>query len=77
MTYENTGQPPACSHMRNMMRRLGYLGCSIKRVPDHPELFVVSACDSMDDKVVFCRTYTEEDMKCIAHASDIFWRYIK
>lgn len=77
MTYKNTGQPPACSHMRTMMRRLGYLGCSIKRVSDHPELFVVSACDSMDDKVVFCRTYTEEDMKCITHASDIFWRYIK
>lgn len=77
MIYKRSGEANACTSMRSVMRRLGYLGCSIKRAPHYPGLYVVSARNSMDDKVVFCRIYTEEDMKCITHASDIFWRYIK
>uniref|UniRef100_A0AAU8B684 Uncharacterized protein n=1 Tax=Dulem virus 157 TaxID=3145634 RepID=A0AAU8B684_9VIRU len=67
----------AITKMRDMMKRLGYLGVSIKSVSFDDDIYIVSGVDPMDQNVVFCRPYTVEDMKCITHVSDIFWRYIK
>lgn len=63
--------------MRDMMKRLGYLGVSIKKSSFDGNVWIVSAVDPMDRNVVFCRPYTVEEMRCITHASHIFWRYVK
>lgn len=67
--------PPALVNFKTMLRRLGFLGVSARKVDD--ALYVICAVDPMDDKRPFCRTYSLDDMRCITHASDIFWRYIK
>ena len=62
--------------MRAFMCRLGFQSSSVKQSKDVPGMFVVTAYDPVD-RYNFCRSYTIEDIRCIVHASDIFWRYIK
>lgn len=69
-------EPAPCRSMRRIMRRLGFDSPTIKRAKDVPDMFVVTAYDPIDC-YNFCRSYTLEDIRCIARASDIFWRYIK
>jgi hypothetical protein len=38
--------------------------------------YVVTAYDPVE-RYNFCRSYTLEEIKCITHASKIFWRFIK
>lgn len=71
------GQPSEVTSMRDMMRRLGYLGVNVKKSSFDGNVYLVSGMDPMDRNVVFCRPYTLEEMRCITHASDIFWRYVK
>lgn len=61
---------------RKFMLRLGYYGVSIKKV-EQSDLYAVCAFDRMNEKVPFSRIYSLDDMRCITHGSDIFWRYIK
>ena len=65
-----------CRSMRAFLRRLGFQSPSIKQSKDVPGMFVVTAYDPID-RYNFCRSYTIEDIRCIVHASDIFWRFIK
>lgn len=67
--------PSEVTVFRTMMKRLGFLGVSVRKVDDG--LYVVCGYDPINEKYPFCRTYSLEDMRCITHASDIFWRYIK
>lgn len=66
----------ACRTMRTFMRRLGFHSVSVRKSKDVPGMYVVSAYDPVD-RYYFCRSYTLEELKCITHASKIFWRYIK
>lgn len=66
----------ACRTMRSFMRRLGFHSASVRKSKDVPDMYVVSAYDPVD-RYYFCRSYTLEELKCITHASKIFWRYIK
>ena len=50
---------------------------SIKRMEQDPNLFAVCAFDRMNESVPFSRVYSLDDIRCITHASDIFWRYLK
>lgn len=59
------------------MIRLGFEGVSIKRMEQDPNLFAVCAFDRMNESVPFSRVYSLDDIRCITHASDIFWRYLK
>lgn len=70
-------QPLEVDGMRLLMKRLGYLGVSVKKSSFDGNVYLVSGIDPMDRNVVFCRPYTLEEMKCITRASDIFWRYLK
>uniref|UniRef100_A0AAU8AZK6 Uncharacterized protein n=2 Tax=unclassified Microvirus TaxID=338099 RepID=A0AAU8AZK6_9VIRU len=72
-----SGESPEIKSFRKFMRRLGFWGVSIKKVEQLPGSFAVCAFDRMNEKVPFSRVYTLEEMRCIIHASDIFWRYLK
>lgn len=72
-----SSQPCEVVVMRDMMKRLGYLGVNVKKSSFDGNVYLVSGMDPMDRNVVFCRPYTLEEMKCITRASDIFWRYVK
>ena len=69
-------QPPVMRTMRAFMRRLGFQSPSVKESKDVPGQWIVTAYDPVD-RYYFCRSYTLEEIKCITHASNIFWRYIK
>lgn len=69
-------EPGCFSRMRAFMRRLGFHSPSIKKSKDVPGVYVLTAYDPVD-RYYFCRSYTVEDIECIGHANDIFWRYIK
>lgn len=69
--------PVEVSNFRKMMYRLGFRGCSIRALSVPEGYFSVCAFDPMNEKVPFARMYTLEEMRCICHASNIFWRYIK
>lgn len=69
--------PPEIKTFRDFMKRLGFYGVSIKRMEQDPNLFAVCAFDRMNEKVPFSRIYSVEDMRCISHANNIFWRYLK
>lgn len=49
---------------------------SIKQAKDVPDMFVVTAYDPVDH-YNFCRSYSNDDLRCITRCFDIFWRYIK
>lgn len=68
--------PSPCRTMRAFMRRLGFRSPSVKQSKDVPGQYVVTAYDPVE-RYNFCRSYTLEEIKCITHASKIFWRYIK
>jgi len=63
------------SNFRKHMRRLGYTDVTICKAQDLDRL-IVTAYDPVDCKH-FCRPYTLDDLQCILHANNIFWRYIK
>ena len=65
-----------CCTMRAFMRRLGLHSPSVKQSKDVPGQYVVTAYDPVE-RYNFCRSYTLEEIKCITHASKIFWRFIK
>lgn len=62
--------------MRKIMWRLGFQSPSIKRAKDVPDMFVVTAYDPVEH-YNFCRSYSNDDLRCITRCFDIFWRYIK
>lgn len=68
--------PSPCCTMRAFMRRLGFHSPSVRRSKDVPGQYVVTAYDPVE-RYNFCRSYTLEEIKCITHASKIFWRFIK
>ena len=70
-------QPHEFRSFRKFMIRLGFEGVSIKRMEQDPNLFAVCAFDRMNESVPFSRVYSLDDIRCITHASDIFWRYLK
>ena len=70
-------QPHEVRSFRKFMIRLGFEGVSIKRMEQDPNLFAVCALDRMNESVPFSRVYSLDDIRCITHASDIFWRYLK
>ena len=70
-------QPHEVRPFRKFMIRLGFEGVSIKRMEQDPNLFAVCAFDRMNESVPFSRVYSLDDIRCITHASDIFWRYLK
>lgn len=70
-------QPHEVQSFRKFMIRLGFVGVSIKRMEQDPNLFAVCAFDRMNESVPFSRVYSLDDIRCITHASDIFWRYLK
>lgn len=69
-------QSPHAWSMRKIMRRLGFQSPSIKRAKDVPDMFVVTAYDPVDH-YNFCRSYSNDDLRCITRCFNIFWRYIK
>lgn len=69
-------QPQVAQTIRAFMRRLGFQSPSVKQSKDVPGQWIVTAYDPVD-RYNFCRSYTLEDLKCIAHANLIFWRFIK
>lgn len=68
--------PMEVSSFRKFMLRLGFYGVSIKKM-EQVDLYAVCAFDRMNEKVPFSRIYSIDEMRCITHASDIFWRYIR
>lgn len=64
------------SNFRKHMRRLGFVECSVCKAPDLDDMVIVTAYDPVDCKH-FCRSYTLDDLQCILHANNIFWRYLK
>lgn len=68
--------PSPCRNMRAFMRRLGFQSPSVRRSKDVPGRWIVTAYDPVE-RYNFCRSYTLEEIKCITHASNIFWRFIK
>lgn len=72
-----SSSPSETKAFRDFMKRLGFYGVSIKKLEQDPNLWAVCAFDRMNEKVPFSRIYSLEDMRCITHASDIFWRYLK
>lgn len=68
--------PKEVKAFRNFMLRLGYYGVSFKKM-EQADLYAVLAFDRMNEKVTFSRIYSLDDMRCITHANDIFWRYVK
>lgn len=69
-------QPTCATTMRSVMRRLGFQSPSVKKSPDVPGQWIVTAYDPVEH-YNFCRSYTLEEMTCITTANQIFWRYIK
>lgn len=72
-----SAQPIEVKNFRKFMLHLGFYGVSIKQMEQSPDHYAVCAFDRMNEKVPFSRVYTLEDMRCITHASNIFWRYMK
>lgn len=72
-----SSSPSEIKAFRDFMKRLGFYGVSIKKLEQDPNLWAVCAFDRLNEKVPFSRIYSLEDMRCITHASDIFWRYLK
>ena len=70
-------QPHEVRFFRKFLIRLGFYGVSIKKLEQDPNLWAVCAFDRMNEKVPFSRIYSLDDIRCITHASDIFWRYLK
>lgn len=77
MSRSKPSQPYVVQDFRKFMKRLGFYGVSIKEVEQLSGSYAVCAFDRMNEKVPFSRVYTLEEMRCITHASDIFWRYLK
>lgn len=68
--------PGSAKSVRSLMRKLGFQSPTIKKAKDVPGVFVLTAYDPVDN-YYFCQSYSEADLRCIAHANLIFWRYVK
>lgn len=67
------------SGFRRFLKAQGFLNPKIQRgsfalFPG--EMYSVTFYDPISDKT-YCRAFNEYDMKCVLHAQDVFWRYVK
>lgn len=62
------------SNFRSFVDRLGYK-MTYEFSPEYKK-FLIALYDLVDNKFI-CRMYSLEDLRCITHSSDIFWRYVK
>lgn len=67
------------SHFSAFLKRQGFCKPHVKRVGEglFPGLrYAISFFDEFEGRER-CLSLTSYDMKCVMHANDIFWRYMK